>query len=104
MGVNAGQQIWSTERAMTHANEEMSRDRGQSMLSPLALDGWLEFQRARWGVEPLRVRLGEGDSCVPAASTIGATGHVIEPPQAVTPGATCGALLLCLMAGAERFY
>lgn len=53
------------------------------MTSPFALDGWLEFNRIRWGVQPLRVRLSEDSSEVPAVHAIyylNRKGQVWKPP------------------------
>ena len=37
--------------------------------SPFELDGWLEFNRLKWGVEPLRVRYDMGEE-LPAISAV----------------------------------
>lgn len=56
------------------------------LTSPFALDGWLEFNRVRWGVQPLKVRLSEGSSDVPAAHAVyylNRRGQVWKPPTSV---------------------
>lgn len=40
------------------------------MTTPLALDGWLEFNRIKWGVTPQRVRLKARDGDQPAVDAV----------------------------------
>ena len=39
---------------------------GRSLSSPLSLDGWVEFNRNKWGLQPVRLRLGDGGKQQPA--------------------------------------
>lgn len=51
--------------------------------SPLSLDGWLEFNRYKWGVKPLRVRLIEGEKELPAIEAVlylDKRGCIVQPP------------------------
>lgn len=51
--------------------------------SPLFLDGWIEFNRTRWGVRPLRVLHAPGGSSQPplveAMLYLNPAGQVVEP-------------------------
>jgi hypothetical protein len=38
--------------------------------SPLALDGWLQFNESKWGLQPLKVRCAEGDKDLPALEAV----------------------------------
>jgi hypothetical protein len=52
--------------------------------SPLALDGWLEFNRIKWGVRPLRIRLPEveGDGAtLDAVVYLDRNGRVTNPAR-----------------------
>ncbi len=54
--------------------------RNQSVLS---IDGWLEFNRYKWGVKPLRVRLTEGEKNLPAVEAVlylDKRGRIVQPP------------------------
>jgi hypothetical protein len=77
--VTAGHQSRSIEHAVdemavAHAPSTVTTDVSRTipdvMTSPLALDGWLEFNRVRWGAQPLRVRLSEDDSEIPAVHAV----------------------------------
>lgn len=51
--------------------------------SPLLLDGWLEFNRYKWGVEPLRLRLSEEGKELPAIEMVvylDKKGRIVQPP------------------------
>jgi hypothetical protein len=39
----------------------------ESGVSPLALDGWLEFNRLKWNVRPLKIRVPGPDAAPPVA-------------------------------------
>lgn len=49
----------------------------------LSLDGWLEFNRYKWGVKPLRVRLTEDEKELPAVEAVlylDRRGRIVQPP------------------------
>lgn len=51
--------------------------------SPLLLDGWLEFNRYKWGVTPLKLRLTECDRELPAIDAVlylDKKGRIVHPP------------------------
>jgi len=51
--------------------------------SPLMLEGWLEFNRYKWGVKPLRVRLSEEGKELPAIEAVlylNRRGRIVQPP------------------------
>jgi len=51
--------------------------------SPLFLDGWLEFNRYKWGVTPLKLRLSEEGKELPAIETVlylDRKGRIVQPP------------------------
>jgi len=54
-----------------------------NMGSVLALEGWLEFNRYKWGVTPLKVWLTEDDKDIPAIEAIlylDKKGCIVQPP------------------------
>lgn len=54
-----------------------------SIGSVLALDGWLEFNRYKWAVEPLQLKLTTGGKDLPAIETVlyvDKGGHIVQPP------------------------
>lgn len=51
--------------------------------SPLMLDGWLEFNRVKWSLKPLKLRLSEKDSDLPAIEAVvylDKKGRITQPP------------------------
>lgn len=86
--MNLGHQTESFGRAVAHApptrvEAHELNDLTHCTTSPFALNGWLEFNQLRWGVQPLRVRLSEGSSEVPAAHAVyylDRKGRVSQPP------------------------
>lgn len=51
--------------------------------SPLSLDGWLEFNRYKWGVKPLKLRLTEEGKELPAIEAVlylDKRGRIVQPP------------------------
>ena len=51
--------------------------------SPLLLDGWLEFNRYKWAVTPLRLKLSEEGKELPAIETVlylDKKGRIVQPP------------------------
>lgn len=51
--------------------------------NPLILDGWLEFNRYKWGVEPLKLRLSEEGKELPSIEAVlylDKKGRIIQPP------------------------
>jgi len=55
----------------------------QTSSSPLMLDGWLEFNRVKWSLRPLRLRLKEDDKELPAIDTVvylDKKGRITQPP------------------------
>lgn len=52
--------------------------------SPLSLDGWLEFNQAKWNVTPYRFRQGElngGRPCIESVLYLDRRGRVYHPPR-----------------------
>ena len=61
----------------------MARELDTASKSPLTLEGWLEFNRYKWGVKPLRVRLSEEGKELPAIEAVlylDRKGHIVQPP------------------------
>lgn len=57
---------------------------GKNLPSPLSLDGWLEFNRIKWGLKPLKLRLTEEGKQVPALEVclyLDKHGRVRQPPR-----------------------
>ncbi|PWH19385.1 MAG: hypothetical protein DDG58_05045, partial [Ardenticatenia bacterium] len=51
--------------------------------SPLLLDGWLEFNRYKWNVTPIKLRISEEGKKVPAVEAIlylDKVGRIVQPP------------------------
>ena len=51
--------------------------------SVLSLEGWLEFNRYKWGLKPLRVRLTESEKDLPAVEAVlylDRKGRIVQPP------------------------
>lgn len=51
--------------------------------SPLMLEGWLEFNRYKWGVKPLKIRLTEDTKELPAIEAVlylDKKGRIVQPP------------------------
>lgn len=52
-------------------------------MSVLGTDGWLEFNRYKWGVKPLKVRLTENEKELPAVEAVlylDRRGRIVQPP------------------------
>ena len=61
----------------------MSENWAEPTQSPLALDGWLEFNRRKWRLEPMRVRLSESGKQLPALAVVlylDQRGRIVHPP------------------------
>jgi len=51
--------------------------------SPLLFDGWLEFNRYKWGVTPLKLRVSEEEKTHPAIESVlylDKKGRIVQPP------------------------
>lgn len=57
------------------------KERPRVIQSPLALNGWLEFNRLKWGLQPERLRfvIGEGEAVLEAVLYLDAKGRVQHP-------------------------
>ncbi len=56
----------------------------EELQSPLSLDGWVEFNRIKWGLLPLRLRLTEEGKDLPALEAVvylDKRGKVKQPPR-----------------------
>ncbi|MEW6663397.1 MAG: hypothetical protein ACOY9Y_06135 [Bacillota bacterium] len=52
-------------------------------IDPLAMDGWLEFNRYKWNLEPHKIKLSIDDHEVPAVETVvylDTRGRIVMPP------------------------
>lgn len=84
--MNANFQTWSAEHA--HAPPRVLRSEpatvpAGALQSPLALEGWLSFNRLCRDVEPCQVRLTAGDAALPAVHAVyylDQRGQIVMPP------------------------
>lgn len=56
----------------------------RSLPSPLSLDGWLEFNRMKWGLKPLKLRLAEEGKQLPVVEAclyLDRRGRIRQPPR-----------------------